>query len=726
MNFLRELKRRNVFRVGVAYLIVAWLIAQVADLGLNSFDAPAWVIKTVLFLLVIGFPLALVFAWAFEITPDGIKLEKKVTSSTSKSDPSGRKLDFAIIGLMALAIAYLILEDLATETGPQEPVDEISQKSGLPRAEIGKSIAVLPFRNRSNRDEDAYFTEGIHDDLLTSLAKIGDLKVISRTSVMQFRDTDKSIPEIARELGVATLLEGGVQRSAGQVRINVQLIDAQSDSHLWSDYYDRKLSAENVFAIQSEISHEIATALQVVLTGEEDARLQLLPTIDLQAYEEYLLGRREAAKRTAEALIKAQLHFENAIDLDANYALAYVGLAETLALQTAYTGLDLQESFVARQAAIDRALALDPQSGEAYTSLAVMRTQQSMYDEAEDYFLKAIDLSPNYATAYHWYSSMHLAETDRNEEALPYIRKAIELDPMAPVLTASLTRVLWSLGRVEESRATLLTGIKRNPQFPFHFGNMAEQLLALGHVGEALRWSHVAAKLDPASGLYAFLECSLYLQIGDDSSAEKCFQMMDESMREIALIGHLDIYSFRAQYDKVAELGKEVAESPIGLLLSHAIAQAFLLSGETDRALLLYDNLALVPIDGAGVAVTAGNLRRIAPAACAMYLTGDLGRANYLIGQVFETIQSMHRVRGPGYGVWDVYIHVARGNKLEALAALRDAVDTGWRDQWWRLRSPYFDIMNTESEWNDLIDEIEAEIAGQRQWYQSHKDEPLF
>lgn len=725
MSLIRELKRRNVFRVGVAYIIVAWLIAQVAGLGLESFGAPSWVIKTVLFLLVIGFPLVLVFAWAFEITPDGIKRDRKATSTDSKGDIDGRKLNITIIGLMAVAIIFLISKDIVFKTEPPRTVEEVTQESELPRAELDKSIAVLPFRNRSDRSEDAYFTEGIHDDLLTSLARIGDLKVISRTSVMRYHDTDKSIPEIARELGVATLLEGGVQRSAGQVRINVQLIDAESDEHLWAEIYDRELSAENVFAIQSEISHEIATALRLVLTGEEDERLQLTPTINLQAYEQYLLGRQEAARRTAESLIKAQSHFEAASDLDPNYALAHIGLAETLTLQSVYGGLDIQASFAPRQAAIDKALALDPLSGEAFTSLAAIRTQQSRYDEAEEYFLRAIDLSPNYATTYHWYSTELLAETGRFEEALPIIRKAIELDPMAPVLTASLTRILWSLGRVEEARTAILTGIERNPGFPFHYGNMAEHLLALGRVADALRWSHDVTRFAPTSGSYAVFECDLYLQIGDDLAAERCLNMMDEEFREFSDAGLLDLYVFRGQYDEATNLAGELAQRGTNPLSAHSVALAYLNAGEPEAALSIFQASDPDLVSNETIVVTPGNVWRVAPVACARYLAGDLDEANTLIGQVFETMQSMHRVRGPGYGAWDVYIHAARGNRQEAIKALRDAIDTGWRDQWWRLRTSYFDEMKNEPEWASLINELDADIARQRRWYENNKDNPL-
>jgi tetratricopeptide (TPR) repeat protein len=266
----------------------------------------------------------------------------------------------------------------------------------------------------------------------------------------QYRVINKPLPQIGQELGVATILEGSVQRAEDRVHINVRLIDAATDEHLWAESYDRELTAENLFAMQSEIAREIVRALQLALTDEENKRLQAMPTTSLEAYNEFVLGRQELAKRTAEALYRAQAHFEKAIELDSDYALAYVGLADSLHLQVPFADLKREDSFAPRQAAIDRALALDPFLGEAYTSLASLRVDQLSYTasgfvacchdwddakhkEAVEYFLKGIELSPNYAIAYERYGSAlsrHGNESD-NEEALPYLRKAIELDPMS-------------------------------------------------------------------------------------------------------------------------------------------------------------------------------------------------------------------------------------------------------------------------------------------------------
>jgi len=295
MSFFNELKRRNVIRVGIAYAVVAWLVMQFADVVLDNIDAPQWVFQVIMLVLAIGLPLVLVFAWAFEMTPEGLKKEKDVDRSQSITPQTGKKLNNAILVLMALAIGYLLYDKFADEGSEPfsrqtpEKVRSTGEKRALTQevklTNTRSSIAVLPFANRSNKEDDLFFTEGIHDDLLTQLAKIADLKVISRTSVMKYKNTEKTIPEIASELGVSTILEGGIQRAGSRIRINAQLIDVNTDEHLWAETFDREMTMENIFDIQSEITRQIVTAVKGELSDEESEVLSGMPTNNLAAYE---------------------------------------------------------------------------------------------------------------------------------------------------------------------------------------------------------------------------------------------------------------------------------------------------------------------------------------------------------------------------------------------------------------------------------------------------------
>lgn len=269
-----ELKQRNVVRVAVAYAIVSWLILQLTDVLVPLLSLPEWVGGFVFLLLVIGFLLALLLSWAYELTPEGIKLEGAVDRSESSTPVAGRKLDFFIIAALSLALVFVVIDQYVLEESP--PTAEVFESL--------RSIAVLPFDNRSAEQENAaFFADGIHDELLTRLAKIADLKVISRTSVMEYRDTTKNMRQIGAELGVGSILEGSVQRAGDRVRINVQLIDAQTDKHLWADTYERELNTTNIFSIQSEISIAIAKALRATLTPDEQERLVAVPTGSMQA-----------------------------------------------------------------------------------------------------------------------------------------------------------------------------------------------------------------------------------------------------------------------------------------------------------------------------------------------------------------------------------------------------------------------------------------------------------
>ena len=277
-SLFTELKRRNVFRVAAAYAVVGWLAVEIASVVLPALLAPEWVHRVLTFLVILGFPIVLIFAWAYELTAEGLKREKDVDRSQSITPQTGRKLDFMVIGLLSVALIYFVsTHDWSGES------DAVVQTSGEETSRA--SVAVLPFANRSALADDAFFAEGIHDDILTSLAKIGSLKVISRTSMLEYQDTTKNMKTIGEELGVATILEGGVQRAGDRVRINVQLIDTGTDEHLWAESFDRHLTAENVFSIQSEIATAIATALKAQLSPSEQANIETIPTRNLEAYD---------------------------------------------------------------------------------------------------------------------------------------------------------------------------------------------------------------------------------------------------------------------------------------------------------------------------------------------------------------------------------------------------------------------------------------------------------
>ncbi len=320
-NFLVELKRRNVYKVAVAYAVVAWLLLQAASILFPTFDAPPSAMKILVVLLVIGFPIALAFSWAFKITPEGLKRESYIDPNRSIAQHTGRK----IIGLtvvLAVLAAGLMAWQLTRPKAHRQVVAEAPapSNSASPAFIPEKSIAVLPFDNLSHDPDNAYFSEGIQDEILTRLAKVPDLKVISRTSTQRFKSTPNDLPQIARQLGVANILEGSVQKAGDQV----QLIKATTDAHLWADTYDRKLN--DIFSVESEIARTVTETLQAKLTGAAEHVLASRPTENPEAHQLYLKGRYFWNKRSTENLRKAIDFFQQAIVQDPSYALAYAGL----------------------------------------------------------------------------------------------------------------------------------------------------------------------------------------------------------------------------------------------------------------------------------------------------------------------------------------------------------------------------------------------------------------
>jgi len=539
MSILRELKRRNVFRVGVAYLAGAWLLIEVTETLFPIYGFSDAAIRLVIALLVIGFPIILIFSWVYELTAEGFKLEKDIDRSVTDARHPSKNLDRVIIVLLALALGYFAFDKFVLSPERDMKIAEQSRQAGaeqaMEKARLGiwneKSIAVLPFINRSQLQEDKWFTDGMHDELLTRLSRIGSLKVISRTSVMIYRDSKKKIPEIAQELGVAHILEGGVQRAGNSVRINVQLINAHTDEHLWGEIFDRELTAENLFAIQSEISTKIAEALNAELSPQEKSRVYDLPTDSLEAYNHYMHGRQLMATDRTEELKQALRAFEQAVDIDPDFALAWVGIADSN-LSLRWSGSDYSsESFEIRKRAVEKALALDDQLGEAYVSLSVIYFETGKHQEAEAACNKSIELSPNYSQAYLWCAGLLEGRgASRLEERLAWYYKAAQLDPLSPAVQIAIGTVLQALGRFDEALDKYHDLLQLHPGYVPTYTSLGRLHVRNGRLAEAIQWHRKALQRNPGSGAHMKDLAHLYLSLGDFESIAGIREMMDAQL----------------------------------------------------------------------------------------------------------------------------------------------------------------------------------------------------
>jgi len=477
-SFFEELKRRNVFRVGAAYLVASWVIAQVADLVLDAVDSPGWLMQAILVVLAVGFFVALIFAWAYELTSEGLKRDYEVDRSQSITHQTGQKLNRAIIGVLILAIILLISERVGL-FGRAAEVDTAP-------ADLQQSVAVLPFANRSPDVSDTYFVDGIHDDVLTQLSKIQDLKVVSRTSVERFRGTTLGIPEIGATLGADAIIEGAVQRSGDRVRITVQLIRAQTDDHIWAETYDREISAANIFAIQSEIAVAIAKQLKARLTDAEQAELSTLPTESFAAYDLYLQGVELARQWDPDAFDRAADLFRSALDIDPDYARAYAGLCDVFLNNYRYTS---NTSMVPRaQSYCERALQIDDSLFEVRMSLGNLHMATGKYDLAEAQFLKAIESEPESDSAYRRLGRSY-TEREMENEAEEALLHAIEIAPAEADNYDALAHFHYVFGRFSQAIAAYEEAIRLNPEEPAHYlGLGASKYLSGDFAGTEAAW----------------------------------------------------------------------------------------------------------------------------------------------------------------------------------------------------------------------------------------------
>jgi TolB-like protein/Tfp pilus assembly protein PilF len=623
MSFFAELKRRNVFRVGIAYVVGGWLLLQLTDVLSELLDLPDVVGRAIVLVVAIGLPVALFFAWAFEMTPEGVKLEKDIDRSQSITPKTGKKLNNTIMVLLVLTVAYLLF-DKFSEKG-SEP---FSQQSSVQTADAeekraltptnattktgdsDKSIAVLPFVNRSPNADDAYFTDGVHDDLLTQLAKIDAFSVISRTSVLEYRDTAKNLKQIGEELGVANIMEGAVQRSGSRVRINVQLIDTGTDEHLWAEIYDRELTTENHIDIQSEIAQAIASAMQATLTDSEIASVSDVPTENVKAYELYLQAKRFSLGETEIGFDTAVDLYQEALSLDPNFKLAWIGLAHAYINNYWSYGGNPADREKARQA-IDSAKAIDPDFPELFMAEGFYHYWGLLdYETA----LKNLDLAianmPGNAEAYMWkgWASRRAGLWD---QAIDAMSKAVKLNPRTVINLIEFGQTLAYVGRWDEALAITRKAYEVDPDSFWAKSYLASMLILIdGDTGQANTLMIGAQHTNELTFEFSYLETKLMsgqfeeaLEVAESWLPEWDVNRSNINLKEQLLADILMIMGKEAEarkkarsaIDRLAEMKKQM---PADYRLFEAELQAYAILGDRQKVIELTDQfLSSKPAD---------------------------------------------------------------------------------------------------------------------------------
>jgi len=521
-NFPAELKRRNVYKVAVAYAVVGWLVIQVSSTVLPTFHAPEWVVQTLVVLLAIGFPIALVIAWAFELTPEGLKRAEDVDLAMKRRPKSHAWIYVVAVGAV-LSIGLFMLGRYGFREKNSSTVE-------LP----AKSIAVLPFDNLSEDKSNAYFAEGVQDEILTRLAKVADLKVISRTSTQHFKSAPDNLPQIAKQLGVMNILEGSVQKANDQVRVNVQLINALTDAHLWAETFDRKLT--DIFAVESEIAKTIADTLQAKLTGSEKTAMSKKPTANPEAYELYLKGRFFWNKRTSADLRKAVDYFNQAIAKDSNYALAYAGLADAFAMYPDYGVEAPADAYPRAKSAAMKALELDNTLGQPHAALGLVYANfEHDFAKSIGEFERAAQLDPNYATAHQWINT-GLEPTGQFDRSIAETKHAIELDPLSLIINADLAYSYFNARRFDDALAQSQKTLEIDPSFHVARGYLGLALQFKGQLAEAIPEFRTAAASNDEPFSQALLGQAL-ARAGMRDEAQRILSRLEERARDHFVTG---------------------------------------------------------------------------------------------------------------------------------------------------------------------------------------------
>jgi len=546
-EFFAELKRRNVYKVAVAYIVAGWALSQGIAQVFPVFDIPNWIIRLIVLLIILGLPIALVLAWTFELTPQGIKRTETADAMPETARQKKHTWIYVVViaGLFSIGLFFLgryTASPVASREGGRlgEP--------SLPH----KSIAVLPFDNLSRDPDNAYFAEGVQDEILTRLAKVADLKVISRTSTQHFKSTPDNLPQIAKQLGVAHILEGSVQKAGDQVRVNVQLINAITDAHLWAETFDRKLT--DIFAVESEIAKTIAETLQARLTGSEKSSMSKTPIVNPEAYELYLKGRFFWNKRTGMDLRKAIDYFNQAVAKDPNYALAYVGLADSYLILPNYGAASTRESLPPARAALKKALEIDDSLAEAHASSGLLATLELDLHRAIDEFQRAIELKPNYATAHHWLSLgyMTLAQLD---SGISEAKRAIELDPLSLIINADCSWVYFNARRFDDAETQARKTLEIDASFFLAHYYLGCALQFKGNLAQAIPEFQKAFDLNHDYYSRAMLG-QAYARNGQKEEAQKILDWLNEEAKS----NYVAPFAFAMVYTALGDKERAIEE----------------------------------------------------------------------------------------------------------------------------------------------------------------------
>ena len=728
MSIFDELKRRNVFKVAAAYIIVGWLIMQAGDTLAPALHLPEWVNSLLAFFLILGFPLAMFFAWAFEMTPEGIKKEKDVDRSKSITQVTGQKLNNVIIGILVLALAYFAIDKfvLQPQVGTEPSIaagDAIIEEKAKEQ-----SIAVLPFVDMSANSDNEYFSDGLSEELLNILSKIKELRVAGRTSSFAFKGKDEDLRSIGEKLNVVSILEGSVRKDdqRNRVRITVQLINVEDGYHLWSETYDRNL--DDIFAIQDEIAHKVAQALRITLLGEDESRLEQVANTDIDAYDLYLKALQDVNEGGFVSLDRAVTGFQQVLALDPSYIPARIGLVKAWT-QLANTGAISQQQALSRgMPVVEQILAEQPQNSAARVQMAILKVFEGDKEAAESEFRRALDDDPRNALALTDYGRF-LFDNGHVEQGMELINAALEIEPYAVLVLWDQCQTHAFLQRVETALAACRRIQEIAPESPMGWYGWGLTYLFSGDFARAVKNFVEAIERDPGDYEMFAGMTRFWILLGDAEQAEQ-WQTRAEATgagQPLPIWSRLLLLKYREQHDLARDLaGKALAqklENRHGSEFTFRQTLAFELARDGDYQAALAPFQDAFPWAFEPQLVLPADLPR--QSADIIQIAALLKLADPSSDRPEQLLEAAESVTDQLPPQWLVFaadlnragIATVRGDFDSALHWLNNAWDKRWRTDWRNilLDDIVFSQLKNEPGYKELVARFEADMDQQRE-----------
>lgn len=710
-HFIRELRRREVFRTAGFYLIGAWILLQLGDVIAEPLGIPNWVLRLLLYAVIVGFPISLVLGWRYDITANGITRTPPLENNENLN-LSLRPLDYGIF-LVLTGVAVAVLFQLATPD-EEAPAVAVTEAPAVQQTAAPNSIAVMPFADLSPDQSKHYLADGVADTVMHVLSQVDGVTVTSRTSAFAYRGKPMRASEIGKELNVAHILEGSVQAVGEDLRIIARLINVQDDNEIWSANFREKVS--DIFAIQDEIASEVAAALEVTVLNPDEIVDDDRYRPALAAFEKLILGRAAIEKATRDGFLEARQLFKDATEIDPNYAEAWVALADTYRISSFTRDISPPESVAIRRPLLEKALDLDPLSAAAHTAMGyVLRVERDLEASTRS-FRRAIELNPNHAPAHAGLGS-NLFRAGQFDESLDSHQRAVALDPKDNQYRIFLANAYWTLAQSERALGMIRDNIENNPEITSNYMMMNQWLVQLGRAGEALEYALMARSKDPRNPRAQMMVCDGYQLLLMIEEATQCAaQYLEDNPNDF--MGQLNtLFDEKKFAEALANLEPIIAASPGQRFLKELrVSLLFELERWPDvieAAREVYPELASTPPE-----VTKWNIWMSTMVVHSLAQLERDAEAETLADAGLDFLSRQRRLQAGAHvlGAEDAGYYASLGQREKMLERLDAAIDDGWlRLAFQTLESPIYDAWRDDDGFRARVEKLENRINAQRE-----------